>query len=98
MKEYTIQIEILYDIKEYNLVIDKNGNYWQLPFVSTDGRQFPIKLIKPKYHLNAYSAVLINQQRISEKKLSQLKVKNPRKEYFKIKKIQDLPGVLLIAN
>ena len=80
-----LEIDILYDVKEYNLVIDKHGNYWQLPFIAEDGRRFPIKHLKPIFHKGMYSAVRIKQRLISEKVLNRLKVRNPRKVYYSIK-------------
>lgn len=48
-------INIVYEIKGLpGLVIDSAGNYWRMPFTSTNNKKYPAKKMEPVYERNYY--------------------------------------------
>lgn len=92
-----ITINAVYDIEEYNLIIDDEGRFWQLPFKDKAGRNFPVKQLHFFFNTN-YPVIRVQQKLLSEKALNKLRIVNKRKLVFEIKDTKKIKGAILVSK
>lgn len=62
-----VELYVTHEIEKYNVILDRRGHFYRLPFVSTNGRQYKTIILKPFLH-DGYQCIRVNTKIVSVKK------------------------------